>query len=416
MRLTSGIIKGLQTKEKKYSISDGNGLYMTVKPNDKRIWEIRYSFNGKSNKTTLGSYPLISLKDARIKSNDFRRQLFDGINPIQERKKRKESQSHKALQEEMRKVNTFEKISREFIASIEDEYTSRYISIKLSRLENHVFPYIGKKYIGDMSRIDIIKCLDRLKDDGKIETAERILSTINQVFKYSVTREIAPHNITYDIDKRYVIGKKEVKHFATITSPTRVGEFMRSVDNYHGNFIVQCALKLAIYSGQRPFNIRFATWDEFDMEKNEWQISPMKMKMKRPHFVPITNQIKSLLEALAPHSKNRSKYLFPSMTSNLRPISENTINQSLRRLSYSKDEIVGHGLRAMFSTLANENIFLHGHTSDVIERHLAHVETNKIRGAYNHAEYYTQRFELAQWYCDYLDELKSSNSISAQVG
>ncbi len=373
MRLTNTLIKNSESREKKYSITDGYGLQLTIKPDGKKIWEIRYTYNSKSNTTTLGAYPLISLKDARMKCEEFRRRLYNGVNPVEERRKHKEHIAQKKQAEVRRTIHTFEKVARDFIDSIADEHTARYVSIKLGRLHNHVFPYIGYRPITEITRISIIECLDRLTENGKVETAERILSTITQVYKYAVTREIATHNITFEIDKRYVIGKKEVQHFATITEPKRVGELMRSVDKYHGNFVVKCALQLAIYTAQRPFNIRFAEWDEFDLENNEWNIPASKMKMKRAHFVPITKQIRELLEALAPYSKGKSKYLFPAFTSNLRAISENTLNQALRRLSYSKEEIVSHGLRAMFSTLANENIGIHGHHGDVIERHLAHV-------------------------------------------
>jgi integrase len=360
--------------------------------------------------TTLGSYPLVSLKDARTKCDYFKLQLYKGISPVEEKRKKKEQLIKQKQVEVRRTTHTFEKVASDYISSISEEHSYKYISINIGRIKNHILPYIGQKPIEDITRMNVIECLDRLTEQGKLESADRILSLISHIFKYAVTREITSRNITFEIDKRYVIGKREVRHFATITDPQKVGELMRLVDNYHGNFVVKSALKLAIYTAQRPYNIRFAEWSEFDFKKNSWDIPASKMKMKRAHFVPITKQMKAVLDELAPYSKEKSKYLFPSFTSNIRPISENTLNQALRRLSYTKEEIVSHGLRAMFSTLANEHINSHGFHSDIIERHLAHVENNKIRGAYNHAEYYPQRCGLMEWYNGYLDMLKNSTN------
>jgi integrase len=254
----------------------------------------------------------------------------------------------------------------------------------------------------------IIECLDRLKAANKADTALRTLNIISQVYRYAVTREITPHNIVADIDKRFVIGKIERTNMPTIIDPEKVGILLNAIDNYHGEIIVKSALQLATLTAQRPYNIRFAEWDEFDFIKNEWTIPAEKMKMKRPHVVPITKQVKEVLEKLRPHTQHKSKYLFHSLHTTMKPISENTMNQALRRLGYAKEEIVGHGFRAMFSTLANENILQHGYHTDVIERCLAHVESNKVKGAYNHAEYTKERSGLMQWWANYLDGVKSA--------
>jgi integrase len=404
-RLNDTIVKNLISRDKKYSVSDGNGLQITIKTDSKKIWEVRYTSLGKSNTTTLGSYPTTSLNSARRKCEEFKKKLLEGVNPIQEKKRIKEQMLLAQKVEESRRLNTFEKVARDFLESISNENSPKYLSKKLGRLINHVFPIIGDKPISDLSRLNVIECLDVLKVSGKIETAQRISNLIAQVFRYGVAREITPINITAEIDNRYVIGKKVVRHFPTITEPSEVGQLLRAIDNYHGNPIVKLALKLSIYTAQRPANIRFAEWNEFDLDSNAWNLPTLKMKMRRNHIVPITKQVRAVLEELEPLTRHRSIYLFPSLTSNVRPISENTLNQALRRLSYSREEIVSHSFRAMFSTIANEHTPVHGYNSDVIERHLAHVEGNKIRGAYNHAEYFEQRVGLMEWYCNYLDSL-----------
>lgn len=411
--LTDTAIKNAKPKEKEYTLPDGNGLQLVIKTDGRKFWEIRYTINGKAKQTTAGTYPTVSLKDARAKRDELKGKASKGIDPIQEKKaiKKQKQDEAKAIEiETVRSLNTFEKVSRDFIDSITGELVPRYHSLKLARLENHIFPHIGAIPMEDVTRLQIIECLERLKADGKAETAKRTLNIINQVYRYAVTREIAPHNITADIDKRYVIGKIESKSFPTITDPKEIGKLANLIDEYQGEVITKYALNLAILTAQRPYNIRFAEWDEFDLIKNEWSISAEKMKMKRPHVIPITKQLKAILEKLAPHTKGRSRYLFPSLSSNIRPISENTLNHALRRLGYGKDEIVSHGFRAMFSTVANENIEQHGYHTDIIERHLAHSEKNKVKGAYNRAEYWEQRVGLMQWWADYLDEVKSKNN------
>lgn len=416
--LTDTEIKSAKPTDKDRTLSDGNGLQLLIKNDGKKIWEVRYTVNGKSKKTSIGLYPTVSLKDARLKRDEFKVKSTNGIDPIAEKREQKQQREEEAKIKEIeaeRSLNTFEKISRDFFATLTTQHEPRYYSLKLARLENHIFPLIGSIPMENVTRLQIIECLERIKANGKAETAKRTLNIINQVYRYAVTHEIVPHNITADIDKRYVIGKIESKNFPTITDPKEIGKLLNAIDEYHGEFTVKCALKLAILTAQRPYNIRFAEWDEFDLIKNEWSISADKMKTKNPHVVPITTQLKAILDELAPHTKNRSQYLFPSLTSNTRPISENTLNQALRRLGYSKEEIVSHGFRAMFSTVANEHIDKHGYHTDVIERHLAHVEKNKVKGAYNRAEYWEQRVGLSQWWADYLDALKMDAMVAYVV-
>lgn len=409
--LTDTEIKTAKPKEKEYTLPDGNGLQLNIKPDGRKVWEIRYTIDGKAKKTTGGTYPAISLKDARAKRDELKSKVSKGIDPIQEKKEVKQQKQEEAKVKEIetiRSLNTFEKISRDFIDSITGELVPRYHSLKLARLENHIFPYIGALPMEDVTRLQIIECLERLKADGKAETAKRTLNIINQVYRYAVTREIVPHNITADIDKRYVIGKIESKSFPTITDPKEIGRLVNLIDEYQGEVITKYALKLAMLTAQRPYNIRFAEWDEFDLEANEWRISVEKMKMKRPHVVPITKQLKTILEELTPHTKGQSRYLFPALYTAQKPISDGTMNKALRRLGYGNDEIVSHGFRAMFSTIANENIEQHGYHTDIIERHLAHTQKNKVKGAYNRAEYWEQRVGLMRWWADYLDEVKKN--------
>jgi integrase len=413
--LTDTEIKNAKPKEKNYTKPDGNGLQLVIKTNGTKIWEIRFTLNGNPRKTTYGQYPHVSLADARKRRDEIKKSILNGVDPIKEAKDNK-TQALEDLKldkmEEERLANTFEKVTRDYFVRIEGYGDYTYHTKKLARLKNHVFSYIGEVPINELTRKNITDIIDRLVSQKKLDTAKRILEIIGQVFRYAVLREITPHNIIADIDKKLVIGKIESKHYATLTKPQDIGILLRAIDDYHGSIIVKYALQLAILTSQRPYNIRFAEWSEFDLVKNQWIISAEKMKMKRAHIVPLTDQILSILNELAPFTKNSSKYLFPALSTNMKPISENTLNTALRRLGYSKDEIVSHGFRAMFSTIANENIPIHGCHTDVIERHLAHVELNKVKGAYNHAEYIDQRVSLIKWWNDYLERLKNDEKIA----
>lgn len=415
--LTDTEIKKAKPAEKDYKIFDGGGLFLLIKSNGGKWWRLKYLIDGKEKLISLGTYPEISLSEARTKREQLRSDIAKGIDPSAERKEEKQTIKEEAAADQIeseRKQTTFEKVAREFLQSTEDQIVPRYHNLKLARMENHFFPYIGSVPIDEVTRKMIIECVDRLKAADKAETARRSLNALSQIYRYAVTREMVPHNIIVDIDKRYLIGKKEEKHFPTITDPKELGRLFRAIDNYHGEVTVKCGLKLSYLTAQRPYNIRFAEWDEFDLKKNEWSIPAEKMKMKRPHIVPITPQIRAILDELEPQTKGRSRFLFPALTSNVRPISENTINQALRRLGYGKEDIVAHGFRAMFSTLANEHIGDHGCHSDVIERHLAHVEKNKVKGAYNRAEYMEERRELIQWWCNFCDEV-NKREVSNEI-
>lgn len=408
--LTDTELRKAKVQDKAYRLTDGAGLYLLIEPNGAKGWRLDYTRpNGSRNTISLGTYPLISLSEAREKRDELKKQIKHGIDPSAERKEIKQFKQEEIQLDQVeleRQQNTFEKVARDFLESTENQIVPRYHNLKLARMENHFFPYIGSIPIDQITRKMIIECVEKLVTVNKAETARRSLNAISQIYRYAVTREITPHNIIIDIDKRYVIGKSEERHFPTIVDPVEIGKLCSMIDEYPGDISTKYALKLAMFTAQRPYNIRFAEWSEFDLENKVWKISAEKMKMKRPHIVPIVPQIEILLRALEPYTKYRSRYLFPALTSNLRPISENTMNQALRRLGYTKEEIVPHGFRAMFSTIANEHISEHGFHSDVIERHLAHKETNKIKGAYNHAEYLNERRGLIEWWANFLDKVK----------
>lgn len=408
--LTDTEIKTLKAREKDYTVSDGNGLQLTIKADGKKIWEIRYTVNGKAKKTTAGTYPMVSLKDARIKRDDLKSKVAIGIDPIKEKRENKITDHIKQEHSKSEAIalnNTFENVAREFLLSIENEHDPRYYKLKLSRLENHIFSYIGNVPIGQVTRLMLISCMDRLKQADKAETARRVLNIVSQVYKYAVTREIVPHNIVTDIDQRYVIGKKEVKHFPTITDPKEIGNLLRSIDIYNGEFSVKCALQIMPYLALRPGNISMMEWSEIDLDKGILMIPAKKMKMNREHLVPLVPKVVSILRELKGITGG-GRYCFSTSQYKSRPLSDNTLRSGLIRLGYTNDQIVPHGFRSMFSTIANEKSNEHGFSYDVIEKCLAHEEKSKTRGAYNRAEYWEQRKGLMQWWGDFLDNLRGN--------
>lgn len=406
--LTDTEVKNAKSREKEYTIPDGNGLQLLIKTDGKKVWEVRYTVDGKAKKTTAGTYPAISLKEARSKRDDIKEKAIRGIDPIKEKRHAKAVEQIKQdeIKAEMVALNnTFEKVAREFLSGIEGEHDPSYYRLKLSRLENHIFTYIGIVPIDQVTRMMLIECMDRLRQANKLETARRVLNIVSQVYKYAVTREMVPHNIVTDIDQRYVIGKKEVQHFATITDPKEIGKLLRAINGYSGEYSVKCALQIMPYLALRPGNIAAMEWNEVDLENKIITIAAVKMKMKRDFLVPLVPQVAEILSELKKLTGN-GRYCFSTSQYKSRPLSDNTLRSGLIRIGYTNEQIVPHGFRAMFSTITNEKVNEHGFSSDVIEKCLAHEEKSKVRGAYNRAEYWDQRVGLMQWWADYLDEVR----------
>jgi integrase len=241
-------------------------------------------------------------------------------------------------------------------------------------------------------------CLRRVEKRGALETAHRILQNVGAIFRYAIVTGRAERDTSADL--RGALPPAKPKHHPSITDPKAIGELLRLMDTYEGSFVTKCALKLAPLVFIRPGELRNGEWKEVDIEKAEWRIPPERMKMRQVHIVPLSKQAIAILEELKPLTGS-GKYLFPGERSRDRPMSNNTVNASLRRLGYGKEEMTGHGFRSMASTLLNEN----GWNRDAIERQLAHGERDKVRGAYNYAELLPERRKMMQWWADYLDEV-----------
>jgi len=402
--LADTTIKKAKPKNKDYKLFDGGGLFLLVTKTDSKRWRLKYRFNGKEKLLALGLYPDITLKKARELREYYRNLIANGIDPSEQRKEEKEI----VKLESIKKENTFLKVSREWLKSYESEVSENYHK-KLERaLELYVYPFIKDKAIDEITRLDIITILEYLKDRELLETANRTLMIINKIFMYAVTFEYTPHNITSDIDKKVILGKKVHKHYPTFTKDKDIRALLLSIDEYSGDYNTKMALKMLPYVFVRSYNIRLCEWSEIDLINKVWIIPANKMKTKIEFILPLPHQVIEILEEVREFSGD-GRYVFPSFRAKDKPMSDNTLISALRRMGFTKEEFVPHGFRAMFSTIAYEKANdENGHkfTGEVIEALLAHKEPNKVKGAYNRAKYIEPMRGLIEWYADYLDNIK----------
>jgi integrase len=348
---------------------------------------------GREKSLSLGIYPDVPLTLARDRREEARQLLAKGIDPGAKRQAEKVSRK-----------DTFEAIALEWLALQEKKLGSATLKKAQWIFENLIFPKLGKRPISKITAPDLLGALRRIEARGAHETTHRAKQRCGQIFRYAIATGRAERDITADL--RGALAPVVSKNRAALTDPAHVGELLRAIDGYHGSPRIALALKLAARTFVRPGELRYAEWCEIDLDGAEWRIPGERMKMRELHIVPLARQVIELLREL--HSiTGRGKYLFPSLQTSLRPISENTVNVALRRLGYSKDEMTGHGFRAMASTLLNEQ----GWHPDLIELQLAHAERNKVRAAYNRAQRLPERRKMMQAWADYLQALTTGAKI-----
>lgn len=397
MPLTNTAIINAKPADKLFRIHDEKGLYLEVVPAGGKWWRFKYRFNGKENRMSLGTYPDTTLKEAREKRDNARKQLSNGIDPNEHRKAAKASRANEG-------DNGFEVIAREWFEKRCIGWVSSYSDKVIRSLERDLFPWLGKRPVADVSAPELLKIMRRIEGRGAVETAHRAMQKCSQVFRYAIATGRATHDPTTGL--RGALPPSKVKHHASITDPKAVGALLRAIKGYDGTLITKCALQLAPLTIVRPGELRKAEWSEFNLVGAEWRIPAERMKMREQHIVPLSTQALSVLRELQPLTGN-GKFVFPGARTNGRPMSENTVNGALRRLGYSKDEMTGHGFRSMASTLLNEQ----GWNRDAIERQLAHAERDTVRAAYNYAEHLPERRNMMQSWANYLDELEQDAQV-----
>lgn len=389
-------VRAAKPGEKPFKVTDGQGLYLLVNPNGSRWWRWDYRRpEGNRNTLSLGVYPDVSLKQARERRDEARRLLADGIDPGAKRQAEKIAQS-----------DSFEAVAREWFAKFSPNWAPSHSSKIITRLEKDIFPWVGSRPVSAITAPELLTCLRRIESRGALDTAHRAHQNCGQIFRYAVATGRAERDPSSDL--RGALPPATHVHYASITEPEKIGALLRAIDGYDGTFVSRCALRLAPLVFVRPGELRAAKWAEFDLEKGEWRIPASRMKARVMHIVPLSSQALEILRELKPLSAN-SEYLFPSVRTPKKPISDNTLNAALRRLGYTTDEVTTHGFRSMASTLLNEQ----GWSRDAIERQLAHGERDEVRAAYNYAQYLPERRKMMQAWADHLDTLRQLASASS---
>ncbi len=396
MPLTDTAIRNAKPQNKQYKLTDERGMYLLVNKAGK-YFRFDYRFAGKRKTLALGVYPDVKLVEAREKRDEARKKIANGVDPSQVRKVQKS-----ILVEQSE--NSFEAIAREWHGKYSSGWAASHAKKIIRRFELHIFPFLGSRPISDITPPELLAVLRRVESQGILETAHRAQQNCGQVFRYAIATGRAERDPSSDL--RGALTPAKHQRMATITEPKKIGELLRAIDGYEGTPVSQCALRLAPLVFVRPGELRHAEWEEIDFNIAEWRIPAEKMKMKDPHIVPLSIQAVKILKYIEPITA-QGRYVFPGVNTKSRPMSENTVLAALRRMGYTKEEMSGHGFRAMASTVLHEK----GWPSDIIERQLAHAERNSIKAAYNHAQHLPERRKMMQAWADYLDTLKSSDKV-----
>lgn len=395
MALTDSQVRALMPRDRIYKCTDERGLYIEVRPGGSKLWRFKYSHLGKDKRIALGRYPEVSLAAARRKREEAKLKLLDGIDPLGERKQHKLLALYNA-------ANTFGDVAREYIKKMEAEGKAEATTTKADWLLDQLAPLSGRA-IADLKPFEILAALKRIEAKGKYETTRRARSFASRVFRYGVATGRAENDPTAVLRGALITPK--VKHHAALLDPAAVGDLLRAIDNYSGHLVTRIALRVSPHLMARPGELRQAKWSEFDLPNAVWKIPAERMKMRKPHTVPLSRQVKADLEELFALT-GPTGFVFPAFHTSLRPLSENTINQCFRRMGYAVGEITAHGLRSTASTLLNES---GKWSADAIEKSLAHADQDAVRGIYNRGRYWEERVAMHQWWSDYLGSLKDNN-------
>jgi integrase len=393
-----GIVNALAA-EKPYKLSDGGGLHLLVQPNGSRLWRFRYRFGGRENMLGLGSFPALSLAGARTKRDEARKLLAAGISPSQQKRLDKISAATASQ-------NTFGVIAAEYIAKLEANKAAETTLGKNRWLLERLAGSITNRPIAEIHPAELLDLLKRIEKSGRRESAKRLRGAIGSVFRYAIVTLRATTDPTSAL--RGALLKPIVNHRAAITDETQLGALMRSIDEFDGWPTLRAALLLVPLTMARPGDVRGMRRSEINFDKALWRIPAVRMKMRRPHDVPLSRQAVSVLKEIWSLSDNGDLVL-PSLRTLLHPLSENAMNSALRRMGYTKEEMTAHGFRSAASTILNER----GFSPDVIEAALAHQDENQIRRAYNRSTYLSERVTLMQEWADLLDSFRK-RSITPQ--
>lgn len=393
MALTDTAAKQAKARDKSYKLSDSGGLFLFVTTKGNKLWRLKYRFNGKEKLLSIGAYPTVTLKQARKEAMLAKEQLGEGIDPS-------EAKKSKRLEQTYAQGNDLEAVTREWHAQQLNKWSENY-SIKILRsVERDLFPFLGTKYPGDITPIQLLDVLKRVEARGAHETAHRLKQTVGQILRFAVATGRAQRDITPDLKGALAAPAKA--HFPAITEPEQVAKLLVMIDAYNGTSTVRAALRLAPLVFVRPKELRQAEWSEIDLEKALWTIPAEKMKAGADHIVPLSRQAIAILEDQKKLT-GKWRYVFPSARGVTRPMSDNAILTAFRSMGIAKTEMTGHGFRAMARTILDEVL---EERVELIEHQLAHAVKDSLGRAYNRTSHLPQRKEMMQRWADYLDGLK----------
>lgn len=397
MALTDTAIRNAKPKEKPYKVADAQGLYLLVNPRGSKLWRVKYRIGGVERKLALGSYPEITLAEARAARDTARRQLAHSVDPNTAKRQAR-------IEASIRASNSFASVAEELIEKKTREGLAEPTLEKMRWFVKLLGADFGKRPVAEITPQELLHELRKHERRGRLETANLLRSFASRVFRYAVATARADRDPALLLVG--ALTTPRVKHFSAITDPAAFGALLRAIEDYQGDPAVMYALKLTPHVFQRPGEIRQLEWAEVDFDKAVWTIPEGKMKMRQPHSVPLSRQASAILSEMRSLSGS-GRYAFPSIRTRERPISDNTINAALRRMGYSKEQMTAHGFRTSASSLLNES---GKWNPDAIERALAHMVAGSVRRIYNQSAYWGERVEMAQWWSNYLEELREGGN------
>lgn len=401
MALTDVAIRNAKPGAKAVKMADGGGMFLLVTPAGGKLWRLKYRIDGREKLLAIGAYPEIGLGEARRRREEARELIALGKDPSREKQREK-------VRARIQAADTFKAICDEYCEKRRRDGVKGWApatAVRSEYLLSLVCGSIGKLPIGEIEPADVLTAIRRIEGKGKLESARRSLQLAGAVFRFAVATARLASDPTRDL--RGALTAPKVTHYGAITEAAKVGQLLRAIDEYEGSGITKLALQIAPHVFVRPGELRHAEWSEFDLDGALWIIPAGKMKSRKVHHVPLSTQAVALFREVQSVT-GPTGFVFPSVRTRTRPMSENTINAGLRRLGYTTDEMTAHGFRAMASTLLNES---GKWNPDAIERALAHGDTDKVRAAYHRGAHWQERVEMAQWWSDYLDQLRKGADV-----
>lgn len=393
MPLTEAKVKSLKPTAKPYKVSDYDSLFVLVTPNGSKLWKFKFRVDGKEKSLSFGKHPAVTLKRARFLRDEARTQMAKGLDPAQAKQKSKAKK--KSVSE-----NTFAKFADLFLAKQLKEGKSEATIQKKEWLLRLAMDDLGDLPINDITAQTVLATLKKREALGHYETVRRLRSTISAVFRFAVASGVAETDPTFALKDALI--RPTVKHRAAITDRAKLAEYLRALENYGGRAETKIGLKLLMLFASRPGEIRKGRWNEFDIENRVWDVPAERMKMRKPHSVPLSDAALAYLAELR-ELTGWGELLFPSLSSSKKPISENTLNQALRRMGFGPDEVTSHGFRSTFTTFANESGLWN---PDAIEAYCARQDGNAVRRAYNRSQYWEERVKMAEWWAGEIQIVK----------